>query len=428
MELLTQRTVPGRHQVCQEELKLNEPARDHLVERLDLLLQALLSQTDSGEGMVRCNCRSRKLLQALVEHDVQLQHLVRARIEEVRALLLQHSPAFRPISHAQILTARPQMPGQSSCEELHPTSPPAGHNCTGEGACQMILTPQDAEMLWPRMPQPVDQRSSQARRDGDDREDPLRSVPMVVPKLADSSSNTASLEAGDWLAQLRPLIGDITEHATQWWDSLVETTMKVYRAWLASGPLERLRISAPERQETSANRICLDQRVTMLMTQALPDAVKSEVIATRQLHAAGVLFRVLWSYQPGGLSERATLLAAITRTTPAKSALEAAESLRMWRRQVSRAMELEATLPDCTLQVRALDHIMSEVLSRDAQASFRVSTFRFQRAVDVFTSSLSRAVTSLKASDCSFAATTLWKAVRSFKYQEPRCPEPPPTC
>ena len=121
----------------------------------------------------------------------------------------------------------------------------------------------------------------------------------------------------------------------------------------------------------------------MLMMQALPDAVKSEVIATRQLHAAGVLFRVLRSYQPGGLSERATLLAAITQTTPAKSALEAAESLRMWRRQVSRAMELEATLPDCTLQVRALDQIMSEVLSRDAQASFRVSTFRFQHAVDV---------------------------------------------
>ena len=77
----------------------------------------------------------------------------------------------------------------------------------------MILTPQDAEMLWPRMPQPVDQRSSQARRDGDDREDPLRSVPIVLPRLADSSSKTASLEAGDWLAQLRPLIGDVSEHA-----------------------------------------------------------------------------------------------------------------------------------------------------------------------------------------------------------------------
>ena len=70
-----------------------------------------------------------------------------------------------------------------------------------------------SEEYWGK---PVDrdpQGSSQARRDGDDREDPLRSVPIVLPRLADSSSKTASLEAGDWLAQLRPLIGDVSEHA-----------------------------------------------------------------------------------------------------------------------------------------------------------------------------------------------------------------------
>ena len=55
----------------------------------------------------------------------------------------------------------------------------------------------------------------------------------VLPKLSEVSSRTASLEAGDWLAQLRPLIGDVSEHATEWWDGLINATVRVYRTWLA---------------------------------------------------------------------------------------------------------------------------------------------------------------------------------------------------
>ena len=220
------------------------------------------------------------------------------------------------------------------------------------------------------------------KQDEDEREEVLRGVPIVLPRLVEPTSKTASLEAGDWLAQLRPLIGDVSSNATSWWDELVNTTMAVYRRWLSSGPLQKLHIKSPERAETSHNRVRLDQRVTMLMMQALPESVRSEVIATRQLHAAGVLYRVLRSYQPGGLSERTMTLAALTQVEPAKTSLEAAESLRLWRRQMQRAKELEATLPDATLQVRALDVIMSTVLEGDAQASFRVSSFRLQHEVD----------------------------------------------
>ena len=70
---------------------------------------------------------------------------------------------------------------------------------------------------------------------------------------------------------------------------LVNTTMAVYRRWLSSGPLQKLHIQSLERAETSHNRVRLDQRVTMLMMQALPESVRSDMIATRQLHAACAL-------------------------------------------------------------------------------------------------------------------------------------------
>ena len=217
----------------------------------------------------------------------------------------------------------------------------------------------------------------------EEREEGLRSIPISIPKLPDPGSAMATLEAGDWLAQLRPLVGDVATKAAAWWDGVMEKTTVVYNRWLAMGPLDRLHVEAPTREETSRNQVRLDQRVTMMLMGAIPDGLRNELISNRQLHCAGVVFKVLKTYQPGGLTERAMTLAAITQTKVAGSAMQAAESLRLWKRQVIRAGELQATLPDPTLQVRALDTIMKELLEKDSQASFRVSSFRMQHQVDV---------------------------------------------
>lgn len=48
-----------------------------------------------------------------------------------------------------------------------------------------------------------------------------------------------------------------------------------------------------------------------------------------------------------------------------------------------RARELGVTLPDATLQVRALDTVMSRLLKADPQATFRVQSFRLREEVDI---------------------------------------------
>ena len=218
---------------------------------------------------------------------------------------------------------------------------------------------------------------------GEAKEESLRSVPSTIPSLVPPDARNASLEAGDWLAQLRPLVGDVAASATKWWDDLMAVTNQAYHTWLSLGPLERLHVQAPTMEETSFKQTRLDQRVTMMLMNALPTEIKNELIATRQLHSAGVLFKVLRTYQPGGLGEKAATLAALTETRPAETAIEGASSLRLWRRQALRAVELGVTLPDPTLQVRALDVVMSKLLQGDPQATFRVQAFRLRHEVDV---------------------------------------------
>eukprot|EP00435_Cladocopium_sp_Y103_P019495 s2986_g4.t1 len=107
----------------------------------------------------------------------------------------------------------------------------------------------------------------------------LKSVPIHLPMLPSPDGRDASLEAGDWLIQLEPLIGDLSKNAAGWWRRVMEATMARYATWLHADPLARLRISAPDNGSLSAGFERLDQRVTSLLLQSIPKAIKDEVIA-----------------------------------------------------------------------------------------------------------------------------------------------------
>eukprot|EP00435_Cladocopium_sp_Y103_P063713 s785_g25.t1 len=74
----------------------------------------------------------------------------------------------------------------------------------------------------------------------------LRSTNPTMPKLPAPSSKNASVEVTDWLAEIRPLIGDLSTRASSWWDRTMQETMHTYQKWLAYTPLERLRLAAPQ--------------------------------------------------------------------------------------------------------------------------------------------------------------------------------------
>ena len=117
--------------------------------------------------------------------------------------------------------------------------------------------------------------------------------------------------------------------------------------------------------------------------QAVPKAIKDEVVAARELTTAGILFRILRTFQPGGLAEKSRLLEDLTAVPTTKTAQESVAALRLWKRKASRAAELCAQLPDPLLMIRTLDGISKPVVDGSAQASFRIATFRMKHNLDV---------------------------------------------
>ncbi len=218
--------------------------------------------------------------------------------------------------------------------------------------------------------------------------DALRSNNPVLPRLPQYGTKTSSVDAADWLIEIQPIVGDMSNKATKWWTLTMQSTMKTYEKWLCATPLERLRLPPPDPvnpmvvggDPLAVQR--LEQRITTLLLPAVPDELRQDLVANRELWPSAIIYKVLRTYQPGGWSERSSLLAELTQVPVAKDPMQAANGLRLWKRQRARAIELGAGLPDLMLQVRALDSVVSKILPQHPQALFRVSAFRMETHID----------------------------------------------
>ena len=92
---------------------------------------------------------------------------------------------------------------------------------------------------------------------------------------------------------------------------------------------------------------------------------------------------MLKTFQPGGASERATTLSALTIEKQAKDPRDAVEQLRKWKRHKLRAEELKVMLPDPSLMVGSLSRLVEGILISSPQANFRVNVYRMQSRIDI---------------------------------------------
>ena len=64
---------------------------------------------------------------------------------------------------------------------------------------------------------------------------------------------------------------------------------------------------------------------------------------------------------------------------------KALTNLRMWRRKIERAKELEVIIPDPTMLLAAMDQITEKVVNKDARRKFRIDAAREALKVDKLT-------------------------------------------
>ena len=204
---------------------------------------------------------------------------------------------------------------------------------------------------------------------------------VELPELA--GGDLTPLILGDWLEVVRPLMMDLSPQASRWWVLVVEEAYKYYHEWRKATPMERLKI-VPEsevvKKDPTLHRT--EQRGISLLLKAIPTTVKETVIAERLMTTTGILFTLLKNFQPGGSSERTMLLKELSEIKVGKSPGEACAGVRSWRRFYTRTKEIDATVPDPIILLKALEPAVQLISQLDAQATFRLAQSRAQLQVD----------------------------------------------
>ena len=195
-----------------------------------------------------------------------------------------------------------------------------------------------------------------------------------LPELVGDGS---PLTFKDWMATIDHYMKDR-------WEEVCASAKDAYAEWLVASPLQRLRIK-PELPLVDLPRT--EQRGVAMVLKALPENVKKELVANRQLSMVNIIYRLYILYQPGGASERQQILNALL-DTKGGNASEVAKQLRLWRHWRKRALELGVALPDATLLVSALDKFAAALSKLDQQSSYRMSMVRAELNLD--TRSISR--------------------------------------
>ena len=109
-----------------------------------------------------------------------------------------------------------------------------------------------------------------------------------------------------------------------------------------------------------------------MLRKAVSAEQQQELVVDRGLSSTAILARPYVRHQPGGPGKKAILLGQLTTLQKAPSMQQLA--LRTWRRHFARAHEVDASLPDGVLLIKALEAAVVQVAKEDSQAAFKLST------------------------------------------------------
>eukprot|EP00435_Cladocopium_sp_Y103_P050439 s2633_g15.t1 len=128
-----------------------------------------------------------------------------------------------------------------------------------------------------------------------------------------------------------------------------------------------------------------ETRVVGMLLQALPEDLHRQIVASRRMSADQIMFKLYTVFQPGGQTERTSLLQMLVDwKSPSNNAADIADSIRNWGSSVVRAEELQIVLPD-PLVMAGVVAKMSDVLVKvgGAQVGYRLASVRQHLGIDL---------------------------------------------
>ncbi|CAE7252482.1 RE1 [Symbiodinium sp. KB8] len=181
-----------------------------------------------------------------------------------------------------------------------------------------------------------------------------------LPKLPEADEY-AAINVGDWLHGLTGPMGDLTDGSGGWWTDVTQSLDDYYKEYLAATTVRKVQLKAEDfarpgvREERWAR---VDKRAASMLLQAVPEAIKSELMANRLSTTLAILGRV------GG------------------SPMDLVEILRKWARWLKRAEDLGLQPPDASILLKGLDVATKPLMEKNNEILFRTNMLRFSLDLD----------------------------------------------
>ena len=154
--------------------------------------------------------------------------------------------------------------------------------------------------------------------------------------------------------------------------------------WLSASPLERLGIEPTGTSEVIGGKwLRINARSCAMIVQAVPEAVKTDLIARRSTQSMPLLlFRLYTLYQPGGAGERTTILQRLQGGQHPKNVDGCLQYLRAWPRWIQRCQDMGMSVPDGSVLARGLTTLTTSTINQVPDALFRTQLVRATLRID----------------------------------------------
>ena len=205
-----------------------------------------------------------------------------------------------------------------------------------------------------------------------------------LPKLQEADEQ-AAINVGDWLHGLAGPMGDMTDGSAKWWSSVMAALDRFYQDYMSAPTVRKVQLRAEDYMTAEMRDVRwlrLDKRAASMLLQAVPETLKSELMANRLSTTLGILGRILVIYRPGSAAERQQVLRALENPGSPSTASDLVEALRRWMRWLKRAQDLGLQVPDASILLKGLDSAAKQQLEKNPEVVFRSNMMRFSLDLD----------------------------------------------
>ena len=180
-------------------------------------------------------------------------------------------------------------------------------------------------------------------------------------------------------------MGDLTDGSARWWSQVLVSLEAFYKDYINASAVKKLQLRADDYAQDmlkEAKWLRVDKRAASMLVQAIPDNIRTEILANRLQTTLSILARILTIYRPGSAVERQQVLKALETPGNATSPMELVEVLRRWARWLKRAQDLGLQVPDPSILLRGLDQASKAQLERHGEVAFRANMLRYSLELD----------------------------------------------